>query len=122
MSAKLSVKRDMKTGDKLGREKRKYSDRRQYLIRAVRARRKKVRQMSVDYKGGKCELCNYDRCVDALEFHHNDEAGKKFGISEKGYTRSWDTVKVELDKCILVCANCHRELHARLAASGENAG
>lgn len=102
-------------------EKRSYSDRRLYLIRAVRARRKKVRQMSVEYKGGKCEMCGYDRCIDALEFHHNDLSNKDFGISEKGYTRSWKRVMEELDKCIMLCANCHRELHAKLAASGGNA-
>ena len=78
--------------------------------------------MAVEYKGGKCEVCGYDRCIDALEFHHNDLNDKKFGISEKGYTRSWETVKAELEKCIMICANCHRELHAKLAASGGNAG
>ena len=103
-------------------DKRRYSDRRQYLIRAVHARRKKVRQMAVEHKGGKCELCGYDRCIDAFEFHHNDSSKKNFGISEKGYTRSWKEVVKELDNCMLVCANCHRELHARLAASGGNAG
>ena len=106
----------------MAEDKRRYSDRRQYLIRAVHARRKKVRQMAVEHKGGKCELCGYDRCIDAFEFHHNDSSKKNFGISEKGYTRSWKEVVEELDNCILVCANCHRELHARLAASGGNAG
>lgn len=101
---------------------RNYSDRRQYLIRAVHARRKKVRQMAVEYKGGKCEVCGYNRCIEALEFHHNDLSKKKFGISAKGYTRSWKEVMRELDKCIMICANCHRELHARLAASSGNAG
>ena len=101
-------------------EKRRYSDRRQYLIRAVHARRKKVKQMAIEYKGGKCEICGYDRCVDVFEFHHKDLSKKDFGISEKGYTRSWKRVMEELDKCIMVCANCHRELHAKLAASSGN--
>lgn len=101
-------------------DNRKYRDRQQYLIRAVRARRKKVRQMSVEYKGSKCATCGYNRCIEALEFHHNDLSQKDFGISEKGYTRSWDKVKEELDKCIMLCANCHRELHAKLAASSGN--
>jgi len=78
--------------------------------------------MAVEYKGGKCEVCGYDRCVEALEFHHRDLSEKEFGISAKGYSRSWKAVMKELDKCILVCANCHRELHAKLAASGGNAG
>jgi len=103
-------------------DKRKYGDRRQYLIRAVHKRRKKIRTDAVSYKGGKCELCGYDRCIDAMEFHHNGSSEKDFSISEKGYTRSWTRVKEELDKCVLLCANCHRELHAKLAASGGNTG
>lgn len=95
-----------------GVEKRRYADRRAYMIDAVRRRRKKVRQMAVEYKGGKCGRCGYSKCVEALEFHHLDSSQKDFGISEKGYTRSWTRVREELDKCILVCANCHRELHA----------
>ena len=104
------------------REKRKYSDRRQYMIRSVHKRRKKIRQMAVEYKGGKCERCGYDRCIEALEFHHKDPTQKDFGISSKGYTRSWKRVCEELDKCIMFCANCHRELHAQLAASASNGG
>jgi len=93
-------------------DKRKYADRAKYLIRAVAKRRKKIREMAIEYKGGKCVLCGYDRCSQALEFHHVGNTGKDFGISDKGYTRSWERVKKEIDKCILICANCHRELHA----------
>ncbi len=109
-------------GDNVVKDKRKYGDRRAYLIKAVYSRRKRVRQMAVEYKGGKCEACGYDRCIDALEFHHTDPAQKDFSISSKGYTRSWERVKAELNKCAMLCANCHRELHAKLAASGGNAG
>ena len=56
----------------------------------------------------------YVDMTDALEFHHLDPSQKDFGISSKGYTRSWDKVKEELDKCILVCSNCHREIHSGL--------
>ena len=97
-------------------EKRKYSDRRLYMIQAVYKRRKKVRRMAVAYKGGKCARCGYDRCIEALEFHHTDPTKKDFGVSSKGYTRSWKRVQEELDKCVMLCANCHRETHAELAA------
>lgn len=80
-------------------------------VEAVQKRRDKVKQMSIVYKGSSCSICGYDKCIDALEFHHIDPSMKDFGISEKGYTRAWNIVKDELDKCILVCANCHRELH-----------
>lgn len=92
-------------------DKRKYIDRAKYLIRAVAKRRKKIRKMAIEYKGGRCKLCGYNKCMQALEFHHIDDLGKDFGISAKGYTRSWKKTKEEIDKCILVCANCHRELH-----------
>jgi len=100
-------------------DKRKYSDRREYLIKAVIKRRKKIREMAIKYKGDKCVFCGYNKCIHALEFHHIEKNGKDFGISEKGYTRSWEKVKEELDKCILVCANCHRELHAGLRSFPE---
>lgn len=72
--------------------------------------------MSIAYKGGKCQCCGYNKYVGALEFHHINSEEKDFGISAKGYTRSWKRVKEELDKCILVCANCHREIHAGVIA------
>ena len=92
-------------------ETRKYADRKRYLIAAVKKRRKKVKQMAIDYKGGKCQICGYNKCESALELHHN-KGDKLFGISEKGYTRSWAVIKKELDKCMLLCANCHLEVEA----------
>ena len=70
--------------------------------------------MAVDYKGGKCQICGYSRCLEALEFHHLDDTGKDFGISDMGYTRSWKRIKEEIDKCLLLCSNCHREVHSGL--------
>jgi len=102
------------------KDTRKYSDRRDYLIAAVKKRRKIIRQKAIAYKGGQCELCGYSRCAEALEFHHLDSKRKDFGISAKGYTRGWKRVKAELDKCILICSNCHRELHAGVAAFPSN--
>ncbi len=93
-------------------ETRKYSDRRESLIKAVAKRRRKVKELSIEYKGGKCQTCGYDRCPGALELHHLNAKEKSFGIGDKGYTRSWEKVKAELDKCILLCANCHREVSA----------
>ena len=91
----------------MSKEKRKYSDRTEYLKKAVAQRRKNIRQQAIDYKGSKCVICGYNKCLQALEFHHLEGGKKDFGISAKGYTRSWAAVKKELDKCILLCANCH---------------
>jgi len=93
------------------KEKRKYADRAEYMKAAVDKRRKKIRQMAVEHKGGKCMNCGYNKCLKALEFHHLESGEKDFGISAKGYTRSWKSVAEELKKCILLCANCHREIH-----------
>ena len=81
---------------------------------AVQRRRIKLKYLSVEYKGGCCEKCGYKKCVEALEFHHKDPTEKDFGIAADGKTRSFDKIKVELDKCLLLCANCHREEHVRL--------
>jgi len=70
--------------------------------------------MAVEYKGGRCQICGYDGCPEVLEFHHVDGNKKDFGISQRGYTRSWKKVMEELDKCVMLCANCHREVHAGL--------
>lgn len=83
-------------------------------VAKVQKRRLKIKEMSIEYKGGKCEKCGYNKCKGALEFHHLDPDTKDFGIGQKGYTRSWEKVKEELDKCIMVCANCHREIHEEL--------
>lgn len=93
-------------------KKRTYADRRDYMIQAVAKRRKKIKAMAVAYKGGKCMLCGYDKCADALDFHHLNPSQKEFGLGVGGLTRSWSRVKKEADKCILICANCHREIHA----------
>ena len=74
--------------------------------------RKEVKRRLIEYKGGKCQICGYNRCQDALDFHHLDPSQKDYNIS--GGTKSFDTVKSEVDKCILVCANCHREIHSEL--------
>lgn len=67
--------------------------------------------MAVAHLGGKCCMCGYSKCIGALDIHHIDPLTKEFAISVDGNTRSWDRVRREIEKCILVCANCHREAH-----------
>jgi hypothetical protein len=74
-----------------------------------RAYRRKIKQQAVDYKGGKCQECGYDSCIASLDFHHVNPFEKDFEIgSNKG---SFEKLKLELDKCILLCRNCHGERH-----------
>ena len=74
--------------------------------------RKRAKIKLVEYKGGKCQCCGYNKCIDALEFHHLDKKEKDFTISGKSW--SFEKIKKETDKCILVCSNCHKEIHAGL--------
>lgn len=71
--------------------------------------RQRVKQKLVDYKGGKCSICGYNKCVRNLHFHHIDPRQKEFSITAQ--TKSFDRIKAETDKCILVCSNCHGEIH-----------
>ena len=64
----------------------------------------------VEYKGGSCNLCGYSKCLNALDFHHLNPKEKDFSISNTN--RSFEKMKSEIDKCIMVCSNCHREIHA----------
>ena len=93
-------------------DKRTYADRAEYLRKAVSKRRKKLKEMAREYKGNKCMICDYNRCSNALDFNYKDPKKKDFGLSVRGLTRSWDKIKAEIDKCVLICANCHREIHA----------
>jgi predicted HNH restriction endonuclease len=76
---------------------------------AAYQRRKELRDRAIAYLGGKCRICGYDKCPAAFDFHHIDPMGKDFNISS-GLT-SWDRIVPELDKCVLLCSNCHREVH-----------
>ena len=90
----------------------KYKDHKKYFINSVAQRRRKIRLMAIAHAGGKCIRCDYNKYPEVLEFHHKDSSQKKFGIGQNGLTRSWERVKAEIEKCNLLCANCHRELHA----------
>jgi len=67
-------------------------------------------RLNMFVKEWKCVRCGYDRCKRALEFHHIDRTEKDFVIAAQT-TASIERLKREIEKCILVCANCHREIH-----------
>lgn len=74
-------------------------------------RQQSLKQELIDYKGGRCERCGYCSCPAALEFHHADPTQKDFTIAHLKQTSFNNKIKQELDKCILLCSNCHREEH-----------
>jgi hypothetical protein len=69
------------------------------------------KNLLVEYKGGCCVVCGYSKCTDSLTFHHIDPSTKSFSISG-AHCRSVANLKAEVDKCALLCHNCHGELHA----------
>ncbi len=77
-------------------------------------RQRKFKKQCIDYKGGSCRVCGYDGYDGALEFHHLDPEQKDFAISKARLTSFGDKVKEELDKCVLLCSNHHKEVHAGL--------
>jgi transposase-like protein len=82
---------------------------------AVIARRRRLKQRLVAEAGGQCVLCGYDRSVAALQFHHRDPALKAFSIAQRGLARSLEATRNEVQKCALLCANCHAEVEAGVA-------
>lgn len=74
--------------------------------------RKNLKQRAINLFGGKCCVCGYNRCLAALEFHHLDPSKKDFSISQAyANPKKWEYIVKELEKCVLVCSNCHREIH-----------
>lgn len=73
--------------------------------------RKRMKQKSVDYKGGACELCGYSKSIVALTFHHRDPLIKEYELSGTGLCKGWSRLVLELNKCQLLCFNCHHEVH-----------
>jgi hypothetical protein len=82
------------------------------VVEYVVAHRRRLKDRAIEYKGGRCQLCSYAKCNGALEFHHVNKATKRFGLAKNGRIRSWTLIRAELDKCILICSNCHREVEA----------
>lgn len=83
----------------------------QCTVRQTVERQQAFKKICVEYKGGACEKCGYNKCIAALDFHHKDAGKKDFSISKARLRTLDQTLKNELNKCQLLCANCHREVH-----------
>lgn len=75
----------------------------------IKVHREKRKESIIIALGGKCQLCGYDRLNRNLAFHHLGD--KEFELSSRAFQRSWDNIIPEILKCILVCHNCHGEIH-----------
>ena len=81
-------------------------------VESVTKNRIKRKTKLINEFGNRCSKCGYNKCQEALHFHHLIPQEKEFGISESGLCRSWEKAIKEASKCILVCANCHAEIEA----------
>ena len=73
-------------------------------------RRRNKKLVLVKLKGGRCSICGYDKCIEALQFHHIQ--GKDFNIGLH-MDKSLKSLTKEVEKCILICSNCHIEIHSK---------
>lgn len=81
-----------------------------------RNRFRKKKEWAVNFKGGCCAFCGYDECLSALEFHHRTASSKDDNPATiiSSQKKGAEKLVQELDKCILLCANCHAEFHYEL--------
>lgn len=82
-----------------------------YEYQKLRGLKRKVEL--IELKGGCCEKCGYDKNVAAFDFHHKDPKEKSYQLNMRRLSNSsMLKLMVEVEKCELLCANCHRELHS----------
>lgn len=90
--------------------RRHYHRRKKELgIDPIRLHREKRKKELVKTLGSKCQLCGYNRTIKNLVFHHLKD--KKFPLTARGFQYAWDDIVAEARKCIMVCHNCHGEIH-----------
>ena len=81
-------------------------------------RRRKQRDKAIEYAGGCCQVhdCGYSKYSGCLAFHHRNPKKKLFSLDITAFAKNWKVLKKEIDKCILLCLNCHGEVHADITA------
>jgi hypothetical protein len=83
----------------------------QRISLAFKKRRQLTKLKCIEYLGGKCMKCEYSKHPCAMDFHHKNIKEKEFNMTNLIRNNNWDNIKKELDKCDLLCSNCHREKH-----------
>lgn len=78
-----------------------------------------IRNFLIEKLGGKCIICGYNKSTSALDFHHKNKEEKLFGISRALAHKNKEVLEKEIEKCVLLCCRCHRELHANLISLPE---
>ena len=107
----VSTSSVIKYGESKGRKVFTLEEKRKKARQRKRKDRKNQRKKAVKHLGGECEKCGFDDCVTCFDFHHKRKKEKKFTIGSKFGDLAWKKIKQEVEKCKLLCANCHRKIH-----------
>lgn len=76
-----------------------------------KSRQKKISRIQ-SLTGNACWICGYDKCWQALDFHHVNPEDKLFCLTIRELQYSWEKIELEIKKCVLLCCRCHREVHS----------
>ena len=88
----------------------------------VKKWRKNCKERIIEAMGGKCCLCGYNKCSTSLALHHLDPSKKDIGFGAiRANPTNWNNIVKELRKCVLVCHNCHGEIHTTISFVPRNA-
>jgi len=85
----------------------------QYQSYKKQRERAKARKLYlIEMLGGKCIKCGYDRNISVLCFHHKNPKLKSMSLTSREISNNrFELLEKEANKCELMCANCHTELH-----------
>lgn len=92
-----------------------------YGAEKVKQWRRNTKRRIVEAMGGKCVVCGYCKVDEALDLHHLNPSEKEFSLGAiRGNPKAWHKIVAELRKCVLICANCHREVEAGKSVIPDN--
>lgn len=118
----MKIDKDKLKKNNREKQRKYYEKHRERILKRNSKRRDKIKRYINDYKLSKgCAVCGYNKCAEALIFHHINDKDKEFDISR--VTRSGgnlEKMKEEIKKCVILCSNCHAELHVKLRKKEES--
>ena len=96
---------------------KKWSEKAKSSVKRCLYKRAYTRKLElVKRKGGCCQSCGYSKSLRVLTFHHRNRDEKLFGLSLNHlWSKDWELIQNEADKCDLLCMNCHAELEESIS-------
>lgn len=88
----------------------------------VKQWRKNTKAKMIAAMGNQCCICGYNKCSKSMDFHHLNPEEKEHSFGKiMAHPTKWENIALELKKCVLVCSNCHGEIHAGITTIPKNA-